>query len=166
MKFDKIQRLSNIDFITHYSEMWWSLSLYPAEYNHSKVGEISIKITRGEVTRKYHPVDYLNYIIEYYTQKMGQTTNLYDQHVMAITLRATISNQIESFKELLVGADESTEKYDFSSQMNKANNIAELSKGKIDIAGYRRERYKFWYGVFTGAATASIGLLTLYFNTK
>ncbi len=166
------RNMTEIQFISdERGEMFYSFSLRPAEMNNSGMAAISITITRGDEIRKYHPNDFLNHVIDSYNEKIDQQLDLHKQYEMCLSAKLHISNQVEYFKGMLDGAIEPIEKYNFQPEINKVNNTTEIFKSHIEheklkqeIRNLKRERYKFWWGVITGATTAIGFCATIYFK--
>lgn len=144
--------ICNMNITTQNYESY-SLSLLPSEYTNSGKDEISITYRGGNEERKYHPLDFLNELLDVFEERIEQCRGFHAKYDIALEAKTIINNQIETFNGMLWGKLNPTT-YNFSSAINKANNLVNEWKDKLENRKAKREWLKFFWGYIFGLATA------------
>lgn len=153
--------VSDEDFL-RLPNSWYTFALLPAS---SKLNptEILILWRHRDEQRKYHPLDYLNYGLSRYEERIYKCINFHKKCEIAIEAKTFVNDQIETFNGMLFDAPEPVIHYNFNSVSNKANNLATEWKDKLENKRAKREWSRFWIGLLAGALISGLSALLEYY---
>jgi hypothetical protein len=143
--------------------------------NQDGMHEVCIKITKGEESRNYDPIDFLNLVLESYYIQIDKTTKLVDRLTKVYDAKRQVFHSIGEFKRELNRYKDNKKEYDFIDVINEVNSTIDKIRLELELKKYDLEVEKLrietrWYKepiLLLGAAIAAlVGLITLYKGCK